>query len=106
SQQRDLLPSTYQRVAVGTQNREIGAGAECASRTGDDDRADAGVGRDGAEGGDQLVTQRRSEGVELLGTIQRDRRDAVGDLREDETHTRSTIIAMPWPTPMHIVTNP
>src|SRR4029077_18292902 len=60
--------------------------------------------------GDQLVGHRAVERVHLFRPIERDGGDAARDVDEHPVvrghQTRSTIIAMPWPTPMHIVARP
>src|SRR4029077_20267359 len=85
-------------------------GAEGSARTRDDDDAH-GVGRrQHAQRFEQILAHVRINGVELVGTVERRRPDVIGDLDEHALvrrhQTRSTIIAMPWPTRMRIVTKP
>jgi hypothetical protein len=90
---------------------EIGSGTEAAARTGDHHSAYLRILQERREGPFHLVRHRPVEGIEYLGPIEREHGDAIGVLDRDRLeggagHTRSTIIAMPWPTPMHIVTSP
>src|SRR5438876_561058 len=59
---------------------------------------------------DEIVATIRIEGVEFVRPIQCEGPDAPRDLDEyalvGSHQTRSTINAIPWPTPMHIVTKP
>ena len=59
--------------------RQVHAGAERAARAGDDDRADGVVGARAPERVLELVRHGDGEGVETLGTVERERQDAVGD---------------------------
>src|SRR6266566_1734900 len=62
---------------------EVGARAERAAGAGDDHRPHAVVGIGRVERGDELVDRARGDGVEAVGTVQRDRRDGVGDVVQD-----------------------
>ncbi len=67
------------RAAAG----EIRAGAERASRAGHDDGADRVVAVGAIEGVDQLAHHGPREGVQLVGALQGDGRDGVGDVIAD-----------------------
>ena len=67
-------------AVLGGARGEVCAGAEAAPCAGDDQHAHVVVGAQLVGGGDHFVVQVAREGVELLGAIQRDRRDPVGDL--------------------------
>src|SRR2546426_77948 len=89
---------------------EIGAGAERTPRARDDDDAHGVGGCQHAERLEQILAHIGIECVELFRPVERGSPDVIGDLDEDPLEgshqTRSTIIAMPWPTPMHMVTRP
>src|SRR5437667_250967 len=57
--------------------------ASNAAGAGDDHRPHAIVGIRRVERGDELVDRARGDGVEAVGTVQRDRRDGVGDVVQD-----------------------
>src|SRR5947208_611657 len=59
---------------------KVGAGAEGAPGTGDDDGADVVVLVGRVEGVDQFLLHRGVEGVELVRPVQRDRENLLGDL--------------------------
>ena len=59
---------------------KIGAGAEAAAGAGDDDGADVVVLVGGVEGLDHFPLHGGVEGVELVGPVQRDGEDLLGDL--------------------------
>jgi hypothetical protein len=62
---------------------QVCSGAERAPRAGDDHGAHGVVGVGAVEGVDQLVHHRGREGIELVGTVERERQDAVGGVVED-----------------------
>ena len=62
---------------------QVGAGAERAPGAGDDDRAHVVVGVGLAEGRDQLVAHQARERVQLVGPVQGDRGDTIGDVVAD-----------------------
>jgi hypothetical protein len=70
-------------IEPGARIRQIGAGAERAAAAGDHHGPHRVVGVDEIPHPQQLAFHRRIERVELLGTIERDRRDRVGDLVGD-----------------------
>ncbi len=89
---------------------DVGAGAEAASRARDDDDAHGFVGLELLERVAQLAPHLAREGVELVRAVERERADAALAREQDvlvlHASTRSTIVASPWPTPMHIDASP
>src|SRR5947199_323057 len=77
---RGRAVGAIERPAAGA---EVGARAERAAGAGDDHRPHAIVGIRRVERGDELVDRARGDGVEAVGTVQRDRRDGVGDVVQD-----------------------
>src|SRR5207244_3949023 len=77
---RGRAVGAIERPAAGA---EVGARAERAAGAGDDHRPHAIVGIRRVERGDELVDRARGDGVEAVGTVQRDRRDGVGDIVQD-----------------------
>jgi len=73
----DAPPTVVEGLAAA---REIRSGAEAAAGAGDDDRADLVVNVGAVEGLDQLARHRLRPRVETLGTVQRDRENALGEL--------------------------
>ena len=76
---------------AGAEVAEVGAGAERGRRAGDDDRADAVVGLERVEGGDDLVDHRRGERVAALGVVEgRRRRRRRRPRARDQAHCGSS----------------
>ncbi len=66
-------------VEGGAATGEVGAGAEAAAGPGDDHRLHFIVGVGGVEGGDHVGHHARGEGVQPIGPVEGDGRDAVLD---------------------------
>ena len=110
NQQGEVFPGGHQRRAVLGEHVQVRPGAERPARTREDDDAHLLARDDHAHGFKDFVAHRAVERVELVGPVQGDGGDPARDLHGDALvgghQTRSTIIAMPWPTPIHIVAKP
>ena len=62
------------------------------------------------EGGEQAGQQRLIDGVEALGTVEPEQHDPVVRALDDQAvghaQTRSMMVAVPMPPPVHMVTSP
>ena len=90
---------------------QVDPGAEAAPGAGQHDGADgAVVARSATHAAVQLAEQLLVDGVQPLGTVEPEQRDAVVGVLDGErghrAHTRSMIVAVPMPPPVHIVTRP
>ncbi len=92
---------------------DVGTGTERSAGTRDHQDPDVLVLGHLSDGLGDLLPHRPGKGVQLVRPIERDRPDAVVDGREDvlergdaRRHMRSTMVAMPCPTPIHIVASP
>src|SRR5690606_17821724 len=85
--------------------RDVGAGREGAAGSGEDQRArlDLEPGAERVQRVDELLV----DGVALLGPVE-GREHVVLALLDAQAgaHTRSRMIAVPWPTPTHMVARP
>src|SRR4029077_8993420 len=92
------------------EDAQVRTGAERPAPARDGDHANALAAAQPTQRRQQLVAHGAVERVQLLRTVEGHPPDAVGDLHQDALgrrhHARSTTIAMPWSTPMHIVTSP
>ena len=95
---------------MGAQDAQIGPRAERLAGSGDDYDANRVRAREHAQRLEQILAHIRIERVGLLGTIEGDGADVIRDFDENAIvrrhQTRSTIMAMPWPTPTHILHKP
>ena len=109
-QERELFAGGDERRAVLGEDVQVRAGAERPAGAREDDDAHLLAVHEHPQGFDQVVAHGAVEGVELVGPIERHGGDAAGDLHGDPIvrghQQRSTIIAMPWPTPIHMVAKP
>ena len=110
NQQGKVFPRGHQRRAVLGEHVQVRSGAERPARAREDDDAHLLARDDHAHGFKNFVAHRAIDCVELVGAVQGDGGDPARDLHGDAIvgghQTRSTIIAMPWPTPIHIVAKP
>src|SRR2546429_370392 len=102
--------ATADRSAWGTpSSNSPRASAPPAGTHGRDDAEGVAV-REQREGFPQLVAQGAVQRVELLRPVECHRADAPRDFHQHALvrrhQARSTIIAIPWPTPMHMAHNP
>ena len=88
----DVAPPAGERLAA---RRQVRTGAETAPRTGDDDRLHRVVRIGAVEHLDELVHHPPGERVELVGPVQRDRGDAVGDVERDFLEFHATTLRPP-----------
>ena len=100
--QEPLVDAT-ETLPVGLgQVAQVGAGTERRRRPGDDDGADRLVGLEGVHRRHDLVDHRRRQRVALVGVVQRERGDAVGDLGEHvapDLQPRPMVFWGPLPSP-------
>ena len=83
----EALVDVAEAAAVGLlEIAEVGTGAEGGRRPGDHDRTDRFVGLEHVHRGDDLVDHRPRERVALVGIVERERADTVGDLGENQSH--------------------
>ena len=110
NRERNRLARGHERRTVPAEHPQIGPGAERPARAREGDDAHRLAAAQQSQRLEQLVAHGAVEGVQLLRAVQRHAADPGRDLHEDALvgrhHARSTIIAMPWPTPMHIVASP
>src|SRR2546428_618592 len=108
--ERHVFARRDERRAVLLEHVQVGAGAEGAPGARDDDDPHDVALREQAEGLAQVVAQGAIQGVELLRPVEGHRTDAPGDLHQHALvrrhYARSTIMAIPWPTPIHMVHKP
>src|SRR5437667_187621 len=98
------------RSACGTTSSNSPMASASPAGTGDHDHAHGVALGEQSEGFAQLVAQSAVQRVELLRPVECHRADAPRDFHQHALvrrhYARSTIIAIPWPTPMHMAHNP
>src|SRR3989442_267117 len=108
--QGHVLACRHEGSAIRPEDAQVRPGAEGPARARDDDDAHGFAPGEHPQRFMQVPALRPVERIELLGPVQRHRPDPARDLHQDAVvaghQHRSTISAIPWPTPMHIVAKP
>src|SRR5205823_5452707 len=91
---RDLLGERARALAfLGLVHRlDVAAGTEPLAGAGDDDDADVRIDRGPGDRVEQVVAQRPAEGVEPLGTVEREGGDAVLHLVEQALVAHASLL--------------
>ena len=93
---QEPLVDVAEAAAVGLlQVAEVGAGTEGRWRPRDHDRADRFVGLEHVHRRHDLVDHRRRQRVALVGVVEGERADTVGDLGENQSHHLVLVVSHP-----------